>query len=295
MNDTDLCYLSGVELRRLYERRELSPVEVTEAVLRRIEALDSRLNAFVTVTPERALAEARAAEAAFASAEDPPPLAGIPGSLKDLTATRGIRTTRGSLLTADWIPDFDAPLAERLRDAGMVLLGKTNTPELGWKGDSGNRVVGPTHNPWGHGRTAGGSSGGAAAAVVAGMGVLAQGTDGAGSIRIPAGFSGAFGFKPSWGRVPQHPASVVETLSHAGPITRTVGDAVQMLEVMLGPDARDRTSMPAEPLALDEIDARRGWAARGLVARPRVRGRRCPSRRDRTGGGPSLRGSRLHH
>ena len=163
MNDTDLCYLSGVELRRLYERRELSPVEVTEAVLRRIESLDSRLNAFVTVTPERALAEARAAEAAFASAEDPPPLAGIPGSLKDLTATRGIRTTRGSLLTADWIPDFDAPLAERLRDAGMVLLGKTNTPEMGWKGDSGNRVVGPTHNPWRHGCTAGGSSGGAAA------------------------------------------------------------------------------------------------------------------------------------
>ena len=255
MNDTDLCYLSGVELRHLYERRELSPVEVTEAVLRRIEALDSRLNAFVTVTPERALAEARAAEAAFAGDDDPPPLAGIPGSLKDLTATRGIRTTRGSLLSADWIPDFDAPLAERLRDAGMVLLGKTNTPEVGWKGDSGNRVVGPTHNPWRHGRTAGGSSGGAAAAVVAGMGVLAQGTDGAGSIRIPAGFSGAFGFKPSWGRVPQHPASVVETLSHAGPITRTVGDAVRMLEVMLGPDARDRTSMPAEPLALDEIEA----------------------------------------
>ena len=247
MNDTDLCYLSGIELRRLYERRELSPVEVTEAVLRRIETLDPRINAFVTVTPERALAEALAAEAAFAGAEDPPPLAGIPGSLKDLTATRGIRTTRGSLLTADWIPDFDAPLAERLRDAGMVLLGKTNTPELGWKGDSGNRVVGPTHNPWGHGRTAGGSSGGAAAAVVAGMGVLAQGTDGAGSIRIPAGFSGAFGFKPSWGRIPQHPASVVETLSHAGPITRTVGDAVQMLEVMLGPDARIRRRSARRP------------------------------------------------
>ncbi|CAI8045749.1 Putative amidase AF_1954, partial [Geodia barretti] len=172
-----------------------------------------------------------------------------------MTATRGIRTTRGSLLTADWVPDFDAPLVERLRDAGMVLLGKTNTPEIGWKGDSGNRVVGPTHNPWRHGRTPGGSSGGAAAAVVAGMGVLAQGTDGAGSIRIPAGFSGAFGFKPSWGRVPQYPASVVETLSHAGPITRTVGDAVRMLEVMAGPDARDRTSMPAEPLALDDIEA----------------------------------------
>ncbi len=154
MNDIDLCYLSGVELRRLYERRELSPVEVAEAVLRRIESLNPKLNSFITVTPERALAEARLTEAAFAGAEDPPPLAGIPGSLKDLTATRGIRTTRGSLLTADWIPDFDAPLAERLHNAGMVLLGKTNTPEIGWKGDSGNRVVGPTHNSWRHGRTA---------------------------------------------------------------------------------------------------------------------------------------------
>ena len=136
----------------------------------------------------------------------------------------------------------------------MILLGKTNTPELGWKGDSGNRVCGPTHNPWRRGRTPGGSSGGAAAAVAAGLGALAQGTDGAGSIRIPAAFCGAFGFKPSWGRVPQHPASVVETLSHAGPITRTVGDAVLMLEAMAGPDARDRTSMPAEPMALDDIE-----------------------------------------
>ena len=255
MNDTDLCYHSALELRRLYRRRELSPVEVTEAVLRRIEHVDAGLNAFVTVTPERAMAEARAAEAAYAGGGDQiPPLAGIPGSLKDLTATRGIRTTRGSLLTADWVPDLDAPLTERLRDAGMVLLGKTNTPELGWKGDSGNRVCGPTHNPWRHGRTPGGSSGGAAAAVAAGLGALAQGTDGAGSIRIPAAFCGAFGFKPSWGRVPQHPASVVETLSHAGPITRTVGDAVLMLRTMAGPDARDRTSMPAEPVALDQIE-----------------------------------------
>ena len=255
MNDTDLCYHSALELRRLYRRRELSPVEVTEAALRRIEAVDAGLNAFVTVTPERAMAEARAAEAAYAGGGDQiPPLAGIPGSLKDLTATRGIRTTRGSLLTADWVPDFDAPLTERLRDAGMVLLGKTNTPELGWKGDSGNRVCGPTHNPWRHGRTPGGSSGGAAAAVAAGLGALAQGTDGAGSIRIPAAFCGAFGFKPSWGRVPQHPASVVETLSHAGPITRTVGDAVLMLRTMAGPDARDRTSLPAEPVALDQIE-----------------------------------------
>jgi len=136
----------------------------------------------------------------------------------------------------------------------MVLLGKTNTPELGWKGDSGNRVTGPTHNPWRHGRTPGGSSGGAAAAVVAGLGPLSQGTDGAGSIRIPAGLSGAFGFKPTWGSVPQFPASVVQALSHAGPITRTVGYAVMMLQAMAGADERDRSSMQPEPVTLTDIE-----------------------------------------
>ncbi len=255
MNDTDLCYLSAVELRDRFKRRELSPVEVTEAVLRRIETLNPGLNAYVTVTADLALAQARSAEAAYAAEDPAPPLAGIPGSLKDLTATKGIRTTRGSLLSADWVPDFDAPLARRLQEAGMVLLGKTNTPELGWKGDSGNRVVGPTHNPWQHGKTPGGSSGGASAAVVAGLGPLAQGTDGAGSIRIPAGLSGAFGFKPTWGSVPQHPASVVQTLSHAGPITRTVGDAVLMLAAMAGPHAQDRSSMAPEPVTLADIES----------------------------------------
>jgi aspartyl-tRNA(Asn)/glutamyl-tRNA(Gln) amidotransferase subunit A len=255
VSDIDLCYLSATQLRQLYQRRELSPVEVTEAVLRRIEAVNPKLNAIVTLTPERALADARAAEAAYVGTSPAPPLSGIPGTLKDLTATRGIRTARGSLPTADWVPDFDAPLAERLQTAGMVLLGKTNTPELGWKGDSGNRVFGPTHNPWRRGRTPGGSSGGAAAAVVAGLGPLAQGTDGAGSIRIPAGLSGAFGFKASWGRVAQYPASVVESLSHAGPITRSVEDAALMLDAMSGADARDRTSLPGEPLGVDTLDA----------------------------------------
>jgi aspartyl-tRNA(Asn)/glutamyl-tRNA(Gln) amidotransferase subunit A len=253
MTDDDLCFLSAVDLRDAYTRGNLSPVEVTEAVLRRIERLNPSLNAYVTVTAERAVDDARAAEAAYRDGRAGP-LAGVPGSLKDLTATKGIRTTRGSRLTVDWVPDFDAPLAERLHEAGMVLLGKTNTPELGWKGDSGNRVCGPTHNPWRHGRTAGGSSGGAAAAVVAGLGPIAQGTDGAGSIRIPAGLSGAFGFKPTWGSVPQYPPSVVQSLAHAGPITRTVGDAVLMLAAMAGPDARDPISMAPEAVRLDDIE-----------------------------------------
>ncbi len=243
MNSADLCRLPAIELRNLYQKRELSPVEVTRAVLDRIERLNPTFNPFVTVTHERAVELAVRAERAYMRGEAGI-LAGVPGSLKDLTPTRGIRTARGSLLYKNWVPDYDAPLAERLSNAGMVLLGKTTTPELGWKGDSGNRINGPVHNPWMYGRTAGGSSGGAAAAVGLGMGPIAQGTDGAGSIRIPCSFCGLYGFKPSWGRVPQYPASVVELLSHAGPVTRTVKDAALMLTAMAGAHPMDRLSLP---------------------------------------------------
>ena len=151
----ELCYKSALELRDLYNRREASPVEVAEAVLGRIDQLNPDLNAFITLTPERALDQARAAAQAYQKKEAGP-LAGVPGSLKDLTFTKDIRTTRGSLLHQNAVPEFDAPVVSRLYGAGMVLLGKTNTPEFGWKGDSGNRVVGPTHNPWRRGCTAGG-------------------------------------------------------------------------------------------------------------------------------------------
>ena len=241
----EIAWLSALELRALYCSRELSPVDVAEATLERIEALDPGLSAFVTQTPERALAEARRSERSYVAGHAERPLEGIPISLKDLVPTRGVRTTRGSLLYEDWVPDFDAPVAERVRDAGAVLLGKTNTPEMGWKGDSGNRVLGPTHNPFEHSRTAGGSSGGAAAAVAAGLGPLAQGSDGAGSVRIPAAFCGVFGHKPSFGLVPYHPPSAIEQLSAIGPITRTVRDAALLLDVMAGPDARDRMSLPS--------------------------------------------------
>ena len=248
MSAHDCCFLSATELRSLYGRGDVSPVEVTQALLARIDTLNGDINAYVTVTGELALAQARQAEEALAStaAEALPPLTGIPYSLKDLTATAGVRTTRGSLQYADYVPDFDAPMAISMRAAGGILLGKTNIPEFGWKGDSGNRVVGPTHNPWQIGRTAGGSSGGAAAAVAAGMGPLAQGSDGAGSIRIPACFCGVFGLKPSFGRVPQFPASPVEMLSHAGPLARSVGDAALMLDTIAGPDVADRLSLPRE-------------------------------------------------
>jgi aspartyl-tRNA(Asn)/glutamyl-tRNA(Gln) amidotransferase subunit A len=252
MSGEDLCYLSALELRRLYLKRELSPLEVTEAVLHRIEQSNPEINAFITPTPELALDQARSAESAYAKNEVLP-LSGIPLSLKDLTVTRGIRTTRGSRLYENWIPEFDAPISARLQAAGAVLLGKTNTPEMGWKGDSSNRLMAPTQNPWKSGRTAGGSSGGAAAAVASGMGPLSQGTDGAGSIRIPSAFCGVFGLKPSWGLVPQYPASAVELLSHAGPITRTVRDAALMLDTMAGADALDRVSWPAEGSFLEAL------------------------------------------
>src|SRR5215212_2909148 len=240
VNET-IAFLSVSDLRGLYRAKALSPIEVTHAVLDRIERLNPVLNAFTVITAELALNQARAAEQAYA-AEDAAPLAGIPMSIKDLTPTRGIRTARGSLIDADWVPEDDAPVVERLYAAGAVMLGKTNTPELGWKGDPGNRVFGPSFNPWDLEKTPGGSSGGAAAAVAAGLGPLAQGSDGAGSIRIPAAFCGIFGLKQSFGLVPQYPPSAVGDLSHLGPMTRTVRDAAMMLNAMVGADARDRLS-----------------------------------------------------
>ncbi|HUG15123.1 MAG TPA: amidase [Thermomicrobiales bacterium] len=242
MDARDICYMPATELRERYRRRELSPLEVAGVVLERIGALNPTLNAYLTVTVERALDDARAAERAWGGDGDPGPLCGIPISIKDLTPTKGIRTTRGSLLYEDWVPDEDGPFVERVNAAGAVMLGKTNTPEFGWKGDSGNRLIGPTHNPWQHGRTAGGSSGGAAAAVAAGLGPLAQGSDGAGSIRIPSAFCGIFGLKPSFGLVAYYPPSSVVSLAHLGPMTRTVRDAALLLDVVGQPDARDRNS-----------------------------------------------------
>ena len=246
MTETDLCYLSALQLRELYQKREVSPVEVTEAILRRMDQLNPKLNAFITTTPELALKGARAAEKAYQTDESPPALAGIPTSIKDLVAMTGFPTTRGSWRYRDSVSDFDAPIMDRFHEAGAVIIGKTNLPEFGWKGDSTNRIIGSTHNPWQHGRTAGGSSGGGTAALAAGLGPLAQGSDGAGSIRIPTSFCGVYGLKPSWGLIPQYPASAVELFSHLGPMTRTVADAALMLNVMAGADPRDRLSIPAE-------------------------------------------------
>ncbi len=246
MDNTELCYTPATELARRLQAKVLSPVELTEAFLERIEQLNPQINAYCTVTPELALEQARAAEAAIMRGETGK-LLGVPVSVKDLIYTKGVRTTRGSLLFAEVVPEEDAPTVERLKAAGAVILGKTNTPEMGWRGTTDNRVFGPSRNPWNLERTPGGSSGGASAQVAAGLGPLALGTDGGGSVRIPASYAGIFGLKPSIGRVPVYPASATGDLSHIGPMTRTVADAALLLSVLAGPDERDRYSLPKDP------------------------------------------------
>ncbi|MCY3953527.1 MAG: amidase family protein, partial [bacterium] len=254
MPDEQLAQLTARQLREGYESGALSPVAVAETVLGRIERLNGDLTAFVTVTADEARRAAAAAARALrgdggadgdAGAGGPGgALCGVPISIKDMIVTRGVRTTIGSLLLADWVPEFDTPTSERLRAAGAPLLGKTTTSEFGWKGDSGNRVNGPARNPWRLDRTAGGSSGGAAAAVAAGLGPAAIGSDGAGSVRIPAAFCGVFGIKPSYGVIPAFPISPIESLSHLGVLATTVADAADVLDVVAGPDPRDRFSLP---------------------------------------------------
>ena len=238
----EIHYLSALELERHYGDGTLSPVEVVDALLERIDTLEPALSAFITLTPDLARSQARAAEAALRSNDRVGPLCGIPLSLKDMLVTEGVRTTSGSKLREDWVPDFDSPVSQRVREAGAVVLGKSNTPEFGWKGVTSNLLTEPARNPWDLERTPGGSSGGASCAVAAGLGPLAHGSDGAGSIRIPSSYSGVFGLKPSCGLVPAWPASAVGPLSHQGPMARTVRDAALMLGAIAGADARDRIS-----------------------------------------------------
>jgi aspartyl-tRNA(Asn)/glutamyl-tRNA(Gln) amidotransferase subunit A len=245
MDSLEICYMSAVEMAEAVKSRKLSPVEIMDAVLSRIERLNPKVNAYCTLLAESATKQAGEAENIIMKGEELGPLHGVPFSIKDLTFTKGIRTTFGSKIYENFIPDKDAIVVERLRAAGAIMLGKTNTPEFGFMGVTDNLIFGPTHNPWNLQRHAGGSSGGAAASVAAGMGPLAQGSDGGGSIRIPSSFCGVFGIKPSFGRVPRGPGFLDwMTLSHFGPITRTVRDAALAMEVMAGIDYRDRHSLP---------------------------------------------------
>jgi len=249
MSDERLCWTPATELAALIRKKKVSPVEVLDAVLDRIERLNPKLNAFVTLTDEQARREAKAAERALSKkGARLGPLHGVPFSVKDLVITKGVRTTFGTPLYRDNVPSEDAPMVERLKAAGAIMLGKTNTPTFGWIGATHNLLFGPTRNPWNLGRTPGGSSGGASAAAAAGLGPLHVGTDGGGSIRIPASFAGIYGLKASFGRIPAYPPSGAWSLSHIGPMTRTVADAALMLQVAAGPDERDQTSLPAAPV-----------------------------------------------
>jgi aspartyl-tRNA(Asn)/glutamyl-tRNA(Gln) amidotransferase subunit A len=248
VSSTDLTQCTATELLDRYRRREASPVEATEAVLARIERLDRVLNAFCLVDGERAVADAAASERRWQRGDPAGPLDGVPVSIKDLILTRGWPTRRGSrTIDPDQPWEVDAPVTARLRESGAVLVGKTTTPEFGCKGETNSPLTGLTRNPWNPEKSPGGSSGGTAAAVAAGLAPLSVGSDGAGSVRIPAAFCGNFGFKPSFGRVPAHPLSPFGTVSHLGPHAMSVADAALMMNVLKQPDARDWTSLPPDP------------------------------------------------
>jgi len=260
--DHDLCFAPATTLQRLYRARKVSPLEVMRAVLARIDAVNPRVNAYVTVAREQALAAAKRATAALGKKAPVGPLHGVPVSIKDLTPTKGIRTTWGSKIFEHHVPDEDALYVERLKRAGAIVVGKTNTPEFGAGGNTFNAVFGATRNPWNTALTCGGSSGGAAVALATGMGPLAQGSDLGGSLRTPAAFCGVVGFRTTPGLVPVYPNELGwDSLSVTGPMARTVGDVALMLAAMAGPDDR-------APLSY-EIDTRRFTAA---VKRPSIEG-----------------------
>jgi aspartyl-tRNA(Asn)/glutamyl-tRNA(Gln) amidotransferase subunit A len=260
MDASELCFTPATEMAKLIKAKQVSPVEVLDAVLTRIEACEPRLNAFATLAAAPAKAAAKAMETALMRGDDVGPLAGIPVTIKDLTFTRDLPTEFGSFARKGFMAPFDAPVVSRLRKAGAIVLGKTTTSEFGWKGVSQSPLTGITHNPWQHGMNAGASSAGAGVAAAAGYGPLHQGSDGAGSIRMPAHFCGVYGLKPTYGRVPAIPVSTGDYTSHTGPLTRTVADAALMLRHIAGPHFGDHTSCEAAP---DDYLGKLGAGIRG--------------------------------
>jgi len=247
----DLCFTPATELQRLYRRGQTSPLEVMEAVLARVDAVNPKLNAIVTLTRESALREARAATGALKRrSKKLGPLHGVPVTIKDLTQTKGVRTTWGSKVFEDHIPTEDALIVERLKAAGAIVLGKTNTPEFGAGGNTFNAVFGVTRNPWNPAFTCGGSSGGAAVALATGMGPIAQGSDTGGSLRTPAAFCGVVGFRTSPGLVPYYPKLIGwDSIGVTGPMARTVADVALMLSVVAGYDDRAPISYEVDTAA----------------------------------------------
>ena len=260
MDDAAIGFMPARAMAAAIAAKILSPVEVAGAVLRRIERLNPRLNAFAHLDPEGAMAAARAAEAAVMRGDPLGPLHGVTVTVKDMMAVAGMPTARGSL-TARVMPDEDTPFVGRLRAAGATVLGKTTTSEFGWSGVSHSPATGLTHNPWGHGLNAGASSAGAGVAAAAGFGPLHQGSDGAGSVRMPAHFCGVVGLKPSFGRIPYLPVPNNDYMSHIGPLTRTVDDTALMLGVMAGAHPWDTTTLDG---VVDTSPAALAGGVRGL-------------------------------
>ena len=250
------AHLTATELLAAYRSGELSPVEATESALERIERHDPEVNAFCLVDADAALASAKASAERWGRREPLGALDGVPISIKDILLTRGWPTLRGSRTVDPAGPwEVDGPHVARVREQGAVLLGKTTTPELGWKGVTDNPLTGVTRNPWDPTRTAGGSSGGSAAAVLLGMGPLSLGTDGGGSVRIPAAFTGTTALKPTYGRVPHYPPSPFGTLAHIGPMARSAADAALLLDVISRPDPRDPWALAPPGSAVRALDA----------------------------------------
>ena len=249
--DEKLAFAPASELRTLIATKQVSPVQLTELYFERIDRLDSKLNAYLTLTRDEAMESAREAERAVVRGDELGPLHGLPISIKDLEMTKGIRTTGGSLAFKDRVPSEDSIVVERVRKAGAVVLGKTNTPEFGLLGETRNQLGDDCRNPWNVERTSGGSSGGAGAAVVSGLCSLATGSDGGGSVRIPASFCGVYGIKPTQGRVPRYSGVsapiVANQTSQSGPMSRTVEDSALLLQVLAGHDSRDPSSLRASP------------------------------------------------
>ena len=247
MDSEDLGFMPATELAELIRTKKISPVEYMRALLDRIETLEPSVNAFAYLAADQAMDAARTAEKALMSGDRIGRLHGVPATIKDLVITKDMPTQSGSLIFQDYQPTEDSPVVPRLQAEGAIILGKTTTSEFGWTGVSHSPLTGITHNPWKHGYSAGASSAGAGAGAAAGYGPLHQGSDGAGSIRMPAHFCGVFGLKPSFGRVPYYPVGVGDMTSHMGPMSRTVADSALMLEVMAGPHPLDYTTLEAGP------------------------------------------------
>ena len=245
----NLAYASVSELLDLYRKRQVSPVEMTELFIDRIGKLDGKLNAFLELNFSQAREQALRAEANILRGDSERILEGIPITVKDLELTEGLRTTSGSLIYKDRIPVEDSIVVERIRASGAIIIGKSNTPEFGLLGETRNRLGDHCRNPWDISKTSGGSSGGAAAALISGMCTIATGSDGGGSIRIPASFTGTYGIKPSQGRVPRYPVlnpPISNQTSQSGPMARSVYDCALLLQVMSGYDPRDVSSLRAD-------------------------------------------------